>query len=100
MNHTLGAGGPGVAKRALVESQKRIALQILAFITNPPRLIVIVVAVGLDHRTNGLLFALESREPSARHNTSLILSYEQVYTLMVSAGVTCVTPARDTGKNG
>jgi hypothetical protein len=78
MNHTLGAGGLCVAKRAFVESQKRVALQIRAFITNPPRLIVIVLAVDLDHRANGLPFTLEPREPGARHNTSSFLMNESI----------------------
>jgi hypothetical protein len=74
MNHTLGARWLGVAKRALVESQKRVTLQIGAFIAKHTRPIVSIVAMNLNHRGDGLLFAFEPREKSGRHNISHILS--------------------------
>jgi hypothetical protein len=68
MNYALRARRLGIAKRTFVEPKKGVPLQVSAFITEPACPVVSVVAVKLNHRADGLLFALEPREQFTRHN--------------------------------
>src|SRR5262249_2437797 len=67
MNHTFRAGGFGVTKWAFVEPHKGIRLEISTLIAKAAMLVVSVVTMQLNHRTDSLLFTFESREQSGRH---------------------------------
>jgi len=67
VNHTFRARGLGVTKWAFVEPQKGVSLEISALIAEAALLVVSVVTMQLNHRTDGLLFTFESREQSGRH---------------------------------